>query len=89
MSTETILDRFGRVLIPKSVRVDLGLEPGAVLRVEERDEGILLQPVQGEPHLVVKEGVLVFTGSVGPDIVEAVRRDRGKRLKALTGRRKR
>ena len=28
---ETTLDRFGRVVIPKQVRDDLGLKPGAVL----------------------------------------------------------
>ena len=34
---ETILDRFGRVVIPKKVREDLGLEPGVVLKIKKVD----------------------------------------------------
>ena len=65
---EAILDKFGRIVIPKQVRDDLGLSPGAVLRVEEAGEGIVLKPVPGQSPLIVEDGVLVFTGEVAGDL---------------------
>lgn len=80
---ETTLDRFGRILIPKKVRDDLDLKPGSRLRIDELEGKILLKPVRGESHVVVKEGVLVFTGPAKGDIVGAVRAVREERLKKL------
>jgi AbrB family looped-hinge helix DNA binding protein len=79
MHLKTTLDRFGRVLIPKKVRVDLGLSPGDPLEIESRDNGILIKPLNDEPHLVDKEGVLVFSGDPMGDIIEAVRKHRDSR----------
>ncbi len=73
---ETTLDRFGRVVIPKQVRDDLGLKAGAVLQIEDTKEKILLKPVREEPHVVVKKGVLVFSGTANGDIVDAIRSQR-------------
>jgi len=69
---ETTLDRFGRIVIPKQVRDDLGLSPGSVLRLERRDDEIILTPVTGNARLVLKEGVLVFTGEVEGDFEAAL-----------------
>lgn len=77
---ETTLDRFGRVVIPKQVRDDLGLEPGAVLHLEEIGQEILLKPECEQPRLVVKDGVLVFSGAATGDIVGAIRVHREKCL---------
>ena len=81
----TTLDRFGRVVIPKKVRAELGLSPGDPLKVESRDDGILISPVQEEPHLVNKEGVLVFSGSSFGDLSKAVRKQREERLDLVSG----
>jgi AbrB family looped-hinge helix DNA binding protein len=80
---ETILDRFGRVVIPKSVRKDIGLEPGAVLRVEKEDGKILLEPLTGEPRLTEKRGVLVFTGVATGDVEAAVESQRKGRIRKV------
>jgi AbrB family looped-hinge helix DNA binding protein len=80
---ETILDRFGRVVIPKAVRKDIGLEPGAVLRVEKEDGKILLEPLTGEPRLVEKRGVLVFTGTATGDLEGAVENQRKERTRTI------
>jgi len=83
---ETTLDRFGRVVIPKRVREDLGLQPGAVLQVKQDDRKIFMEPVQEEPRIVVKKGVLVFQGTATGDIEGAIKDHREKRLsKASTG----
>ncbi len=77
---ETTLDRFGRVVIPKRVREDLGLQPGAVLQIKQDDRKIFMELVQEEPRLVVKKGVLVFQGTATGDIEGAIKDHREKRL---------
>ncbi|MGP8071161.1 MAG: AbrB/MazE/SpoVT family DNA-binding domain-containing protein [Candidatus Bathyarchaeia archaeon] len=44
--TQTVVDQRGRVLIPEDVREGAGLDEGTVVRVEPRDEGILIKPVR-------------------------------------------
>lgn len=80
---ETTLDRFGRIVLPKKVRDDLGLSPGSVLRIEERDEEIVLRPVVESSSLVHKDGILVYTGEVSGNLEAAVRRDRDERSRKL------
>ena len=77
---ETTLDKFGRIVIPKRVRDDLGLKPGAVLQIEQADKRILMEPVHEGPHVVVKNGVLVFSGTATGDIVGAIQAHRKERL---------
>lgn len=80
---ETTLDKFGRVVIPKQVREDLGLSPGSVLKIEERAEEIVLKPVAESSPLVVKDGILVFTGEVEGDLETVLRRERNERSRRL------
>ena len=80
---ETTLDRFGRIIIPKDVRDDMRLEAGAVLQIEKKGEKIILQPVQGEPKITEKKGVLVFTGTAVDDIEAAIKEHRKRRLKKM------
>jgi len=80
---ETTLDRFGRIIIPKDVRNDMGLQAGAVLQIEKKGEKILLQPVHGEPKITEKKGILVFTGTAAGDVGTALREHRKPRLKKL------
>lgn len=82
---EAILDRFGRIVIPKQVRDDLGLAPGSVLKLEERDEEIVLTPVTERSRLALKDGILVFTGEVEGDLDAVLLRDRDDRAKKLAG----
>jgi AbrB family looped-hinge helix DNA binding protein len=44
--TQTIVDQRGRVLIPEEVREGAGLDEGTIVRVERRDEGIMIKPVR-------------------------------------------
>lgn len=80
---ETTIDRFGRIVIPKRVRDDLGLRAGSVLRIEERGDELLLSVRREQPDLVREDGVLVYTGEATGDLedeVEAQRRDRMRRV---------
>ena len=85
---ETTLDELGRILLPKEIRDDFGLRPGAVLRIEEQDAGIFLVPEAREnsdPYLVRKGGVLVFTGKAEGDLETAIQRVRDERDEKVAG----
>jgi AbrB family looped-hinge helix DNA binding protein len=81
---ETTLDRFGRIIIPKGVRDDMGLEAGAILQIEKEGEKIVLQPVHGEPRITEKKGILVFTGTAVGDVGAALHEHRKSRLKKMS-----
>ena len=80
---EAILDKFGRIVIPKKVRDDFSLRPGTSIRIEEGKNEILLKPIEGEPSLTKKDGVLVFTGKSMGNLetkIEEIRRERNQFL---------
>ncbi len=85
----TTLDRFGRVVLPKEVRERLGLEPGAVLEIEETGAEIRLKPQRGESGIAVKDGVLVYTGKARGDIESSVDSLRRGRLRKVGGSKRR
>jgi AbrB family looped-hinge helix DNA binding protein len=80
---ETIVDKFGRIVIPKKIRNEHNIEPGTQLRIEEKDDVIILIPVRGEHNLQSKDGVLVYTGVAMGDIGEAVSKHREKRARTV------
>ncbi len=84
-SVQTTVDKFGRIVIPKALRDGLGLDPGAIVDIEERDDGIVLKPVREEPDLIMKEGILVFMGKAGGDLSKAVSKMREDRLQRASG----
>lgn len=84
---DATLDRFGRIVIPKKVRDNLDLGPGSQMRIEEIDNGIVLKPVHGEPNLIEKDGVLVFSGVSLGNIEDTLAKHRMDRSNAVGERR--
>ena len=80
---ETIVDRFGRIVIPKKIRDDFNLEAGTQIRFEESEQGIVLKPVRGEANLRWKDGVLVFSGISLEDLSNALAKHREKRSRSV------
>ena len=80
---ETIVDRFGRIVIPKKIREDFNLEAGTQIRFEESEQGIVLKPVRGEPNLHWKDGILVFSGSALGDLSNAIEKHREERARNI------
>ena len=85
LTVDAILDRFGRIVIPKRVRDHLDLRAGSQIRIEETEDGIVLKPIYGEPNLIEKDGVLVFSGAAVGDIEDALRENRTERSSAIVG----
>lgn len=80
---EATLDKFGRIIIPKKIRDDFNLRPGSPILIEKRKEEILLKPIEGEPTLTEKDGVLVFTGQALENLetkIEEFRNEQGQSL---------
>ena len=82
---EAILDKFGRIVIPKKIREDFNLIPGSPIRIEEGKEEILLRPIEGEPSLTKKDGVLVFTGKSLENLEAKIEESRKERNISLGG----
>ena len=82
---EATLDRFGRIVIPKKIREDLHLQVGSSIRIEEGDGQIVLKPIEGEPSLLKKDGVLVFSGKAVGNVETAIEEHRQERNKLLRG----
>ncbi|VAX35517.1 Antitoxin to Toxin 1, PIN domain [hydrothermal vent metagenome] len=80
----TMLDKFGRILIPKKVRDDLGLKPGMSLDVKEESSALVLTPQFEKPEVILKEGLLVFTGEATEDIENAVGQHRKMYLEKMS-----
>lgn len=79
----TSLDKFGRVIIPKPIREHLGLQPGAMLEIEEVDHQILLKLHDEPPYLKREEGFLVFIDKPTRDLIASIEKLREDRFKSL------
>jgi AbrB family looped-hinge helix DNA binding protein len=55
------IDRAGRLVVPKTLRDELGLEPGQPLRASVRDGRLEIEPEPIDAELVERDGVLVIT----------------------------
>lgn len=85
---EAILDKFGRIVIPKEIRDALGLRPGSSFQIEEKNQGILLKPVEGTPHIKNENGWLIFTGDLQADIFNIINGVRKERFEHVSGMKK-
>ena len=82
MIASLTLDQAGRVLIPKSLRQELQLDPGDTLQLESQGDEIILRPVRPQPSLTKEYGVWVYRG--GPadaSITDLIDRDRQRHIR--------
>jgi AbrB family looped-hinge helix DNA binding protein len=82
---KTTLDRFGRVIVPKSIRDRLGLVPGSEMTIDEHENEVVLKLVDLEGPLKLENGILVFAGTAKSDLTEAVRMHREDRQRKVAG----
>lgn len=79
----TVIDRFGRVVIPKDLREATGLRPGTPVELSEEGGGLRLVPGEEKALLREVDGVLVAVGEATGDLaatVKALRHVRTKRI---------
>jgi AbrB family looped-hinge helix DNA binding protein len=82
METRLVMDKAGRVVIPKSLRKEWHLEPGDELELKSGGEEIILRPVRERGLLTKEQGVWVFrtgkpmSASTTDDLLQQIREDR-------------
>jgi len=79
------LDKAGRVVVPKSIRDALRLRAGEPLKVEQRNEEIVIRRDQPNVRLENVDGWLVIRGGPPsdysiPDLIEEIRNERIREL---------
>ncbi len=60
------MDKSGRMVVPKSLRKRLGLEPGMKLEALEHPGGVLLRAARQHPSMIQVSGLWVHQGKVEP-----------------------
>ncbi len=84
MGTRITLDKAGRIVIPKSLREELHIEPGDSLELEVAGEQMTLRPVRGTGPLIKERGVWVFrtgqplSASVSDETMRRIRDERDR-----------
>jgi|ERR1700687_4320480 len=82
MNARLVMDKAGRVVIPKPLRKELQLEPGDALDLESGGEQITLRPARGAGPLQNEHGIWVLhTGEPLPasatdDLLRQMREER-------------
>jgi AbrB family looped-hinge helix DNA binding protein len=74
-----VIDKFGRIVIPKKIRERLGLLPGSPIKMEERKNAVLIYPESSKPLFEYQDNVLVYMGQPTGDLLEAVKKSREER----------
>ena len=61
MNATVTLDKSGRIIIPKTVRDELNLEPGDTLALDSKGDQLTLRAVRPASRLRKKKGVWVLS----------------------------
>ncbi len=82
-----VIDKFGRVVIPRKLRREKGLAPGTKVDILPAENGVSIVPAKDKPLLRRKNGLLVYTGPwpKGLDIVEFIQQQREERIRHVCG----
>lgn len=86
MKTTAKVDEAGRVLIPKKLRDQLGVQAGMEVEMREFDGRVVLHPVRPKARLVRKKGMLVIDAGAPPkgfDLVKFIKELREERSKSF------
>jgi AbrB family looped-hinge helix DNA binding protein len=84
-----MIDKAGRIVLPKPVRDELQLSPGDALQLETRGEELTLRPIRENPPLRKKKGVWVYSAGepLAASVVNETARDvRSERASRVRGR---
>jgi AbrB family looped-hinge helix DNA binding protein len=82
------LDKAGRLVVPKAIREALQLRVGESLKIEQRDEEIVIRRDNPVPGLIRVHGLLVYDSGGPPssiDIVGLINEDRERRSRYIAG----
>ncbi|MDP3829682.1 MAG: AbrB/MazE/SpoVT family DNA-binding domain-containing protein, partial [Ignavibacteriaceae bacterium] len=76
----TTLDKFGRIIIPKRFREQLGINSKSTLNISEDGKRIVIEVVQEKKPVIDRNGILVFTGILEDTKSDLIKSDRNRRM---------
>ncbi len=79
----TNLDKFDRVIIPKKLRENLGMNAETTLNISEEDKKKVIELVKEKTPVVNRDGIPVFTGKLDKKRSDLIKSDRNKRMQKL------
>lgn len=79
----TMLDKFGRVIIPKRFREHLGINFKSTLNISEDGKRIVIELVHEKELVVNRNGILVYTGNLENKKGDLIKPDRNRRMRKL------
>jgi len=80
---KTKIDKFGRILIPKKIRNDLGLKNNNEVEVEATLNNIIVHPKPSNPFVIDKDGILVVCSEPLESFSDFLQKDREDRMKRV------
>jgi AbrB family looped-hinge helix DNA binding protein len=85
MAAKVSIDRAGRLVLPKSLRDEMRLQPGDEVLVESEGDRITLRPIRPEARLKKEHGIWVYQGeSSDLSIPKLIEEEREKRLREFS-----
>jgi AbrB family looped-hinge helix DNA binding protein len=87
MNARAIIDKAGRLVLPKSVREAVRVGPGDTLEIENDEDRIILSPIRIRPGLQKESGVWVYRSGkpVSDSIPDLIDEQRHQRTRELLG----
>jgi len=79
------IDKFGRIVIPKNIRDDFGIQPGNNLMIKESREGFFITPVKEKELITEEDGFLIITPSSDINFENLIKDLRDGRIKKVIG----
>lgn len=78
---ELRIDKAGRIVVPKPLRLRLGFKPDTELEAIEQPGGVLIRRLEQRPSMVMADGLWVHQGAAEPGanwdrVLEDVREER-------------
>jgi AbrB family looped-hinge helix DNA binding protein len=79
------IDKSGRIVVPKALRIRLGLRPDAEIEAVEQSEGVLIRAVLSKPAMAKVDGLWVHEGVAETSanwnkIIDDVREERSRSI---------
>jgi AbrB family looped-hinge helix DNA binding protein len=84
---EVTIDKYGRIVVPESLRNQLGIGAGTEFTIEVEGDRLVLRPISDRSTLQTRDGLLVSTAEVAPDIdvEEVIDEVRTARVRTIAG----
>lgn len=79
------IDKFGRIVIPKKIRDDFGIQSGNNLIIKESPEGFFITPLKEKELITEEDGFLIINPSLDIDFENLIKDLRDERIKKIIG----